>query len=397
MRLTQGVLLSLVLGLLIALLVAGVVAPAAAQAPGLERKIVVFQDRYVNAPAQEALLRAVGGVTVKPLPLINAWAVYLPAPAVGALQRHAEVRRVDPDVLVYALEGSPSVGTLAKPAPKPPPPPPAQVIAWGIARVLAPEAWPWSRGTGVRLAIVDTGIDLDHPDLQANIKGGVNAINPRKSADDDNGHGTHVAGIAGALDNAIGVVGVAPQVSLYAVKVLSRSGSGFLSDVIEGLQWCVGQGIQVVNMSLGTSSDVQSFHDAVAAVHAAGIVQVAAAGNSGIGSADYPAAYPEVFSVSATDSYDNLASWSSWGKVDLAAPGVNILSTYKGGGYATMSGTSMATPHVAGVAALRLAVYPDETPDQVLAALQAAALDLGPVGSDPYFGAGLVQAPGAVQ
>jgi len=390
---------SLVLPLLVALLLAAVVAPAGAQAPGLERKIVVFQDRYVNAPAQEALLRAVGGVTVKPLPLINAWAVYLPAPAVGALHRRAEVRRVDPDVVFYALEASAGEDSQGKgkPGPKPPPTPPPQVVPWGIARILAPDAWGTSTGTGVRLAIVDTGIDLDHPDLQGNLAGGVNTINPRKSADDDNGHGTHVAGIAGALNNTIGVVGVAPQVRLYAVKVLSRSGSGFLSDVIEGLQWCVSQGMQVVNMSLGTSSDVQSFHDAVAAVYEAGIVQVAAAGNSGSGAADYPAAYPEVISVSATDSSDNLASWSSWGKVDLAAPGVNIYSTYKGGGYATLSGTSMASPHVGGVAALRLAVYPAETPDEVLSALQAAALDLGPAGSDPYFGAGLVQAPGAVQ
>lgn len=168
MRCTRRVLLSLVLGLLlVGSLVAGVVAPAAAQAQGLERKIVVFQDRYVNAPAQEALLRAFGGVVVKPLPIINGWAVYLPAPAVGALQRRAEVRRVDPDVVVYALQGPPVAGTAAKPAkpgkpaPKPPPTPPPQVIPWGIARVLAPEAWPWSRGAGVNVAIVDTGIDLD--------------------------------------------------------------------------------------------------------------------------------------------------------------------------------------------------------------------------------------------
>jgi subtilisin family serine protease len=359
----------------------------------MERKIVVFDQRMVNQPAQEALVNRFGGVVIKHLNLINALAVYLPPPAVGGLRRRAEVVRVDDDVVVYALVGPKAVGMKGKPSP---PAQPAQVVPWGIARILAPDAWSYSTGRGVRLAIVDTGIDLDHPDLQANIQGGVNTIRPNRNANDDNGHGTHVAGIAGALNNSIGVVGVAPQVSLYAVKVLNSQGSGFLSDVIEGLTWCINQHMQVVNMSLGADVDVQSFHNAVTAVYNAGIVQVAAAGNSG-GSVGYPAAYPEVISVSATDGSDNLASWSSRGKVELAAPGVNIYSTYNTGYYATMSGTSMASPHVAGVAALRLAVHPGETPDQVKAVLQTTALDLGTPGYDYYFGAGLVQALGAVQ
>lgn len=255
----------------------------------------------------------------------------------------------------------------------------------------------------MKLAIVDTGIDLDHKDLQANIAGGVNTINPLKTANDDNGHGTHVAGIAGAINNTIGVVGVAPQVSLYAVKVLGRNGAGWLSDLIEGLTWCIDNGVQVVNMSLGSNSDNQSFHDAVTAVYNAGISQVAAAGNNGdgygtgTGAVTYPAAYPEVIAVTATDSTDNLALFSSYGSAaDLAAPGVSVYSTWNNGYYYTLSGTSMACPHVAGVAALRLALYPGETPDQVKAALEASAEDLGDLGWDPYFGAGLVDALGAV-
>jgi len=387
--------LYLLIGLCVGLLGLCLLSSAFAQGAGLERKIVVFQERYVNAAAQEALLRVFGGVAIKPLPLINGWAVFLPAPAVGALQRRGEIKRIDPDVVVYAIQEVAESAVAAKAKPSPPSQP-AQIIPWGIERILAPLAWGTSTGAGVKVAILDTGIDLDHPDLRLNIAGGVNTINPRKAPEDDNGHGTHVAGIVAAVDNTIGVVGVAPQAKLYAIKALDRTGSGYLSDIIEGLQWCVAQGMKVVNMSLGTTYNVPSFSDAVKAVYNAGIVQVAAAGNSS-GPTNYPAAYPEVISVAATDSNNVRAPWSCYGKIDLAAPGVSIFSTYKGDSYATMSGTSMASPHVAGVVALRLARYPGESPAAVLNALQAAALDLGETGWDMYYGAGLVQAPGAIQ
>lgn len=374
-----------------------------AQAPSQERKIVVFQQWVVNEPAQGALVRSVGGYVIKPLPVINGMAVYLPSPAVGALSRRAEVRRIDDDLTIFAI-GRVSVnqrpGILGKP---PPPSQPAQTLPWGIARIDAPSAWASSTGTGVKLAVVDTGIDLDHKDLQPNIAGGVNTINPLKSPNDDNGHGTHVAGVAGAINNTIGVVGAAPSVRLYAVKVLNRSGTGFLSDVIEGLTWCIDRGMQVVNLSLGSNSDNLSFHEAITAVYNAGITQVAAAGNNGdgygtgTGQVTYPAAYAEVIAVTATDSTDKLALFSSYGlAVDLAAPGVSIYSTWYDGYYKTLSGTSMAAPHVAGVAALRLYLHPTETPDRVKTALEASAEDLGAPGWDPYFGAGLVDALEAV-
>lgn len=391
----RDLILYLLIGLCVGLLGLCLLSSAFAQGAGLERKIVVFQERYVNAAAQEALLRVFGGVAIKPLPLINGWAVFLPAPAVGALQRRGEIKRIDPDVVVYAIQEVAESAVAAKAKPSPPSQP-AQIIPWGIERILAPSAWGTSTGAGVKVAILDTGIDLDHPDLRLNIAGGVNTINPRKAPEDDNGHGTHVAGIVAAVDNTIGVVGVAPQAKLYAIKALDRTGSGYLSDIIEGLQWCVAQGMKVVNMSLGTTYNVPSFSDAVKAVYNAGIVQVAAAGNSS-GPTNYPAAYPEVISVAATDGNNVRAPWSCYGKIDLAAPGVSIFSTYKGDSYATMSGTSMASPHVAGVVALRLARYPGESPAAVLNALQAAALDLGEAGWDMYYGAGLVQAPGAIQ
>ncbi len=378
-----------------------VAGPAAAQAPGLQRKIVVFQEQAVDQPSQAALLRGAGGLIDKPVPSLNAWAVALPAQAVRALLARAEVARIDDDLEIHAL----GVGASArggKPGkPKPPPSPqPAQIIPWGIERVGAPAVWAYSGGTGVKVAILDTGIDLDHPDLAANIAGGYNAIRARSTYDDDNGHGTHIAGSVAALDNSIGVVGVAPQASLYAVKALDRKGVGRLSSLINGLAWCISQDIQIVNMSLGSSGDNLSFHQSIQAAYDAGIVLVAAAGNSGGTPVDYPAAYPECISVSATDSTDQLAGFSSWGKVDLAAPGDIVYSTYNTGYYATGSGTSMAAPHVSGVAALYLALHGGSDPEGVKAALQATADTTVGAAGDPlwslYFGAGLVNAVGAV-
>lgn len=250
------------------------------------------------------------------------------------------VLRVDPDVVVSAS------GKPVKPSPDPAP---AQQTPWGVDRIDAELVWSQNTGQGVKVAVLDTGIDLVHPDLAPNIKGGYNALRPNKSPADDKGHGTHVAGIIAAVNDNIGVVGVAPQAELYAVKVLGANGSGYLSDIIEGLEWCIANNMQVINMSLGTPSEVQSFHDAVIKVYNAGIVMVAAAGNSGPGdnTVEYPAKYEEVIAVSATGDNDAVASFSSRGpEIEMAAPGAGIYYTYKGGGYQTHSGTSMAAPLV---------------------------------------------------
>lgn len=217
-----------------------------------ERWIVVFDPAVVvNEPAREALIKAHGGIITKDLPLITGKAVLLPPQAEAALGRTNGVVRVDPDIIVEAY---------AKPKPTPPP---AETLPWGVDQIDAELAWGTSTGSGVKVAVVDTGISTTHPDLK--VWGGINTINPKKGYNDDNGHGSHVAGTIAAIDNTIGVIGVAPTASLYAVKVLNSQGSGFLSDIIEGLDWCIKNGIQVVNMSLGTSSDIQSFHDAVIA------------------------------------------------------------------------------------------------------------------------------------
>ena len=276
-----------------------------------------------------------------------------------------------------------------------------EVTPWGVDRIDADLVWSNNKGNGVKIAIIDTGIDKDHPDLQANIKGGVNFVSkpswrpadPEKW-DDDNGHGTHCAGIVAAVDNDIGVIGVAPEAYLYGVKVLDRTGSGYESDVIAGIQWSSDNGMQVISMSLCSSSDSPPLEGACNAAAGAGIVVVAAAGNSGSGddTVNYPGKYGSVIAVSATDDTDAIASFSSRGaEVELAAPGVSIYSTYKGGGYATMDGTSMACPHVAGTAALVIASGITGS-DAVRARLGDTAKDLGVTEKDELYGYGLVDA-----
>lgn len=369
--------------------------------------IVVFNDKVVNERAQERLVQSVGGFVTKKLPVIDGLAVSLPNKASEkALEDKVGVSRVDEDVVVKASAKPPWAGGGGS-SEQPP-----QTLEWGVDRIDADLAWNNTKGTASKIAIIDTGIDKDHPDLIANIKGGVNFVKKGRTVDpakwdDDNGHGTHVAGIAAAVDNTIGVIGAAPEAHLYGVKVLDRNGSGYLSDVIAGVNWAVDNNMDAINMSLGTNSDIQSFRDAVDAAYAAGVIIVAAAGNDGDtdpdSDVDYPAAYDSVIAVAATDSNDNRASWSSDGpEVELSAPGVSIRSTWKDDGYNTISGTSMASPHVAGTAALILATTVNPSYDanangawdaaEVRQVLIDTADDLGATGFDNYFGYGLVDA-----
>jgi len=296
---------------------------------------------------------------LKPLPLINGVAVNLP-PHVNpaAVAAVAGVLRLDPDTVHFAV---------------------AETVTWNIRRINADQAWGTTTGSGVKVGILDTGIDSSHPDLKERIAGGIDTIRNR-SWTDNNGHGTHVGGIVAATaNNGIGIAGVAPQAGLYAVRVLSTAGSGYTSDIIEGIDWCMNSShkCDVMNMSFGSPSYNQSFQDAINKAHGAGIVAVAAAGNDGTDSLFYPAAYNYVVAVSATDQNDNIPYWSNYGNhIDFAAPGSSIYSTYKKGSYATMSGTSMASPHVAGVAALRIQQYRDAgisyTPEKVESDIAAA-------------------------
>lgn len=284
---------------------------------------------------------------------------------------------------------------------KPAPSQPLQVLPWGINRVDSELSWSSTTGNGIKIAVIDTGIDYDHPDLDANVKGGVNFVRNARGFKDDNGHGTHVAGTIAAENNGIGVVGVAPDAWLYGVKVLDRKGSGWTSDVIAGIDWSVNNGMQIISMSLGSSSNIQALQDALDNAYARGVVSVAAAGNDNGGAISYPARYSSVIAVTATDSSDNIAYFSNIGpESELAAPGVSVYSTYKDSAYRTLDGTSMATPHVTGAVALLLSspVPPlydldgDSSwdPAEVRMRLQDTSIDLGPPGWDQYFGHGLV-------
>jgi subtilisin family serine protease len=281
--------------------------------------------------------------------------------------------------------------------------PPAQVEPWGIQKICADIAWNITKGAGIKVAVMDTGIDTGHSDLK--VAGGTNVIGG-SSYNDDNGHGTHCAGIIAALDNTIGVKGVGPSISLYSIKVLNKQGSGSYSNFIKGLDWAISNHMQVVSMSFGGTSTTTAFESACSKAKANGIVLVAAAGNSG-GSILYPAAYDSVIAVGATDKSNTIASWSCYGtQLDLVAPGVDIYSTYMGNTYKTLSGTSMACPHVAGTVALVLATTITDTydkngnkqwdPTEVQNCLQSTATNLGTAGWDKYTGYGLVDALKAV-
>lgn len=344
-----------------------------------ERKIVLF-DKSCKPAAQDALVTK-HGLLVKRLHLVNAVVALVPSDSVDNLAREKGVLDVESDAEVYALNQAPAQTST-------------QLLPWGVTRVNANLVWPVSDASSVKVGVIDSGISLNHSDLASNIKGGFNAINRRQSADDDNGHGTHVAGIIAAVDNDIGVIGIAPKAQLYAVKVLDKTGSGRISNVIEGVQWCMDNNMQVVNMSLGTSSYSKALHNAVKKAHESGLVMVAAAGNSGPGedTIAYPAKFSEVIAVSAIDENSGVTSWSSRGpEIDVAAPGNSIYSTYANGEYRVLSGTSMAAPHVTGVISLKLHLSPELTPVQIMDLLKRSALNMPNATSDEQ-GAGLVDA-----
>ena len=262
-------------------------------------------------------------------------------------------------------------------------------VPWGVKRVNAPGVWDTTMGEGVKVAVIDTGMDYNHPDLKDVYAGGYNAIVSTNPPLDDQGHGTHVSGTIAAVRDAKGVVGVAPGVRLYAVKVLDAHGSGSYSNIVDGIQWAVDNKMQVINMSLGGGSGTPALQKALAAADKAGVTIVCAAGNDS-GPVNYPAKYPQAIAVSASDPSDKLASFSSRGaEIAFIAPGVNIPSTYKDSAYKTMSGTSMASPHVAGLAAIAVAGGAD-TPAKVRAALTKAASSLGMKPTEE--GAGMIDA-----
>ena len=309
---------------------------------------------------------------------------------------------LDNDFLWALLPDSPS-----------PPAPVFQPVPWNISLIQAPEAWARGvNGNGVKVAVLDTGI-ASHPDLE--IAGGTSFIPGSTGYDDLNGHGTHCAGVVAAKHNSIGVVGVAPEASLYAVKVLGDNGSGNTSWIIAGMEWCVINGIKVASMSLGGSSDpLVAYANAVKRCQDNGVTVVIASGNS------YGTSFPWVcapansflseqpnaspIAAGAIDNRNVIAGFSSrggrtanWNQVTCVAPGVSINSTHLGNDYATMSGTSMACPHIAGLAALVIQCFPDLTPANVKRRIATTCTDLGATGLDTTYGYGLINCDAATR
>ncbi|TCS95021.1 S8 family peptidase [Hazenella coriacea] len=271
-----------------------------------------------------------------------------------------------------------------------------QVIPWNILRVINGKRS--LTGRSVRVGVIDTGIDLTHPDLVANIKGGVNIVTPSQPPKDVNGHGTHIAGVIGAINNSIGVVGIAPKVSLYAIKVLNSQGSGSLTDLIKGIEWGIANRMHILNISISGGKNIPpALSRVVNEATKRGIFVVAAAGNSGTPSGqgdtvEIPARIPSAIAVAALDRNNKRGNYSATGpSIDIAAPGTEILSTYSQKRYATLTGTSMAAAHVSGVLALMRQAYPHLSVKKMKSLLQSRAIDLPPKGFDRYTGAGLVQ------
>jgi len=329
---------------------------------------------------------------------------------VARLRQSPAVEFAEPNYLVHTAVITPSD--------------PGWASQYGPARLPAPQAWDIITGSiTVTSAVIDTGVDLNHPDLASKIWTnpgetgggkeensvdddgdgyvddwrGWDFVNGDNNPQDDYGHGTHVSGIAAAAsDNGIGIAGIAWGARIMPLKILGSNGEGSDSDVASAMIWAADHGATIINLSLGGDTPALVMEAAVDYAHGHGVTVVAAAGNSGGPDVFYPAAYANAIAVAATDTDDNRAGFSSYGpEVDLAAPGVGIYSTYwtfgSGSTYATLSGTSMSTPHVAGAAALLASLPQFNSPDKIRQALEKTALDRGTVCKDDYYGAGLVQ------
>lgn len=270
-------------------------------------------------------------------------------------------------------------------------------IDWGLKAVGAEVAWTKTKGKGIKVAVLDTGISQQHRDLMGNLKESVDFTGSRYGAEDVQGHGSHCSGLIGGIDNGIGMIGIAPEVELYSAKVLGDNGSGSFDSIMKGIQWAMSKNVDVISMSLGTASrPPQMVHDLIKKATEQGIIILAATGNEN-GAVCWPAMYDEVIAVSAVDQNLNRATFSNYGiKNEISAPGVDIISTYKNNSYARLSGTSMATPLVAGACALIIARHKQlfnglkPSVEQVHQSLVNMVKDLGIAGKDELYGAGMI-------
>ncbi|WP_173918387.1 S8 family peptidase [Halobacillus sp. Marseille-Q1614] len=337
------------------------------------------EDYLVKFKGAHALsIESLGGEVEHQYQYMNVVKAKLPEQAVKALENNPNVEYVEKDQEAKAL---------------------AQTSPPGISQINADDVQATGNtGSGVKVAVLDSGIEAGHEDL--NVAGGASFVSSEPDPFDDlNGHGTHVAGTIAGVDNNVGVLGVAPDVALYAVKVLNGEGSGAYSEIAAGIEWAIANDMDVINMSLGGSVGSSALKEAVDNAYESGILVVAAAGNSGkfgpFNTIGYPAKYDTAMAVGAVDSSNKVASFSSRGnELEVMAPGVDILSSVPENSYDSFNGTSMASPHVAGVAALVMADDSSLSNQEVRNLLNETAT---PLGDSFDYGNGLVNAEAAVQ
>ena len=363
----QSIVIGLFSILILTISTAGIVSTHATPSPVPDRYIIILNDgtnpwSVANEMAQKRGL----GISHVYGTAVNGFSAVVPRGQIDDITSDPRVNYIEQDSIVSIFKkpsGTPGKGGSGGSTDQP-----TQEIPTGITRINGPGLG----SVNVDVAVIDTGIDSSHPDL--NVVSGINFAKG-KSWSDGNGHGTHVAGTIAAKNNEIGVVGVAPDARLHAVKVLDNRGSGFMSDVIAGVNWVAvnADTIEVANMSLGGSRS-STLNAAVENAVSAGVVFVVSAGNASTDACSRsPASAPSAITVSALDTSDSFAYFSNYGDcVDMIAPGVSVLSTWKDDGYNTISGTSMASPHVAGTAALYMASNTDAIPADVTEALESA-------------------------
>jgi subtilisin len=383
------------------------------------RVLIKIDPKIISPSVLSTKIAQLNGKTIYKLSTIPVIVAKVPEALLPYLKNIPGVVRVDLDQPVHVLEDT---------------------IPWGVSYIGAPNVWNITKGQAdvngdgigdVQVAVIDTGVDYNHPDLSKNIAWCIATLNGQITNDcyDGNGHGTHVIGTIAALLDGQGVVGVAPEVKIYAIKALDDNGQGYISDIVAAIDQAIkgpdgvidkdSDGVvagdpdddapEVISMSLGGSSDVPELHDIIQKAYQLGIVVVAAAGNEGASSPAYPAAYPEVIAVGAIDNNEQVPYWSNRNP-EVAAPGVDILSTWPGGEYKTLSGTSMATPHVSATVALMQAArlshglpilppgsFDDMSNTTVRGILHLTAKDLGAAGYDELYGYGAIQADKAVE
>jgi len=358
-----------------------------------QKVIIVFKNNEVKN--KNIVVQSNGEVT-KEFKNIPAMSAELTQSAINNLKHDPNVASVEYNKKVELIDTESSTAAKNISLTK-------QTEDWGLDAVNAKSAWSKGfTGKGVKIAILDTGVEYYHDDLKIN--GGASFVKDYKkdgtvdkSYDDNHGHGTHVAGIIGAKNNNIGTVGVAPDSSLYAVKIINGAGQGTVEGAIAGMDWSITNKMDIVNLSIGSPEGSPAYRAIFQKAKSKGITVVGAAGNDNLidnSGVDYPAKYPEVIGVAALDKYNKHADFSSVGpEVDVAAPGVGVLSTYLNNKYQYMSGTSMATPYTTGILALYKNAYPKETADNIIKLMYEGTIDVESTGKDNLTGRGLIQAP----